>query len=82
MVYRLQRTYDENVDILDVNYIAGSTKVYTLPLGICKNTDINSMLNSALPKDLKVNITIDDIKLKSYLTTNNTIRFTKRSFSM
>ena len=31
MVYRLQLTYDETIDILDVNYKAGSTIGYTLP---------------------------------------------------
>ena len=37
------------------------------------------MLKSLLPKDVKVKITIDDIRLKSNLTTNKTIRFTKNS---
>ena len=35
------------------------------------------MLKSLLPIEVKVNITIDDIRLKSNLTTNKTIRFTK-----
>ena len=30
MVYRLHLTYDEIVDILDIKYIPGSTKGYTL----------------------------------------------------
>ena len=30
MVYRMELTYDEINDILDVNYIAGPTKGYTL----------------------------------------------------
>ena len=38
------------------------------------------MLKSLLPKEVKVKITIDDVRLKSNLTTNKTIRFTKKSF--
>ena len=38
------------------------------------------MLKSLLPKEVKVNITNDDFRLKSKLTTNKTSRFTKKSF--
>ena len=38
------------------------------------------MLKSLLPKVVKVNITFDDVRLKSNLSTNKTIRFTKKSF--
>ena len=34
VVYRMELTYDEIVDILEVKYIAGSTVGYTLPPGI------------------------------------------------
>ena len=70
MVYRLQLTYDEIVDILDFKYITGSTKGYTLAPGIYEVTDFNMMSKSLLPKDVKVIITIVDIKIKSNLTTN------------
>ena len=80
MVYRIQLTYGEIVDILDVKNIAGSTKGFTLAQGIYEVTDNNMMLKSLLLEDVKVNITIDDIKPKSNLSTNKTIRFTKRSF--
>ena len=39
------------------------------------------MLNSLFPNQVKVNILIDDIRLKSNLTTNKTIKFTKNSLS-
>ena len=80
MVYRLQLTYDEIVDFLNVKYIARSTTGYTLPLGKYKITDINLMLMSLQPDIVKVDITIDDIRLKSNLTTNKTIIFFKKSF--
>ena len=38
------------------------------------------MLNSLLPDDVKVHVTIDDIRLRSNLPTNKTIRFTKKPF--
>ena len=37
------------------------------------------MLKSLLPIEVKVIIIIDDIRLKSNLTTNETIKFTKKS---
>ena len=80
LIYRLQLTYDETVDILDVKCIAGLPKGYTLPPGIYEIGDINSILKSLLSKDAKVNNTIDDNRLKSNLTTNKTIRFTNMSF--
>ena len=78
MVYRLQLTFDEIIDILDVKYKAGSTTGYTLPPGIYESSGISLMLESLLLKQLKLNITIDDIRLKSNLSTNKTIRFTKK----
>ena len=80
LVYRFQLTYDEVIDILDLKYIVGSTKRYTLPPGIYEIIDNIFMLQSLLPNDVKVNITIDDVRIKSKLSTNKTIRFTKKSF--
>ena len=82
MVYRLELTYDEMVDIMDVHYIVGSTKRFKFLTGVYKITDISSMLKSLLPKDVKVTVTIDYSRLKSYLTTNKTIRFIKKDFSI
>ena len=78
--YGLQITYDEIIDILDVKFIGGSTIGYTLPPGVYKISDINLMLKSLLPGEVKVNITVDDIRLKTKLNNNKTIRFTKKSF--
>ena len=69
MVYRLQLTYDEIIDILDVKYIAGSTIGYTLLPGVYEISDINLMLKSLFPGKVKINYTIDDIGLRSNLTT-------------
>ena len=80
MVYRMELTYDGNIDILDKKYIGASTTGYTLPRGIYEISDLNLMLKSLLPDDVEVNITNDDISLRSNLTTYKTIKFTKRSF--
>ena len=80
MVHRLQLTYDEIVDILNIKYVAGSKKGYTVPPGVYEFIDFNFMLKSILPKEVKLKITIDDVRLKSNSTTNKTIKFTKNIF--
>ena len=42
--------------------------------------DLNTTLKHILPNNVKVNITIDDIILKSNLKTNQTLIFTEKSF--
>ena len=79
MVYRMELTYDEIVEILDVKNIARSTTGYTMPPGVYEIADINSMMKSLLPNKVKAKITIDDFRLKSNPTTDKTIRFTKNS---
>ena len=82
MVYRIQLTYNEIVDNMYVEYIAASTIGYTIPPGMYKITDINRMIKSIIPHDEKINIGIDDIRLKSNSTINKTTRFTERCFFM
>ena len=61
-----------------MKYIDTSTVGYNLVKGIYEISDINMILKSSIPNDVKVNISIHDIRLKSNLTTNKTIRFTKK----
>ena len=63
MVFEEELTYDGIVDIVDGNYIAGSAIEFTSPPSIYDNSDNNLMLRSLLPDDVKVNVTIDDIRL-------------------
>ena len=79
MVSRLELTCDEIVDVLDVTYVSASTIGYTLPPGINEISDNNLMVKSFLPNKVKVKFTVDDIRLRWNLTTNKTIRFTKKS---
>ena len=62
-----------------MKYISTSTIRYTLEPGIYENSDINLMLNPLLPDEVKVNIGIDDLGLKSNLATEKLISFTKKS---
>ena len=68
MVHRMPITYDETVDKLDIKYIAGSTIGYTLRPELYEISDLNLMIESLLPNKVRVNITIDDIRLRSNLT--------------
>ena len=80
LVYRFQQTYDENIDILELKYIPTTTIGYTLPPCIYEIIDFYLMLKSLLPNEVKVKITIDDIRLKSNLPTNKTIKFGRKHF--
>ena len=76
----MRLSYDENMDILDLKYIPTKRTGYSLNPGIYEVIDINNTLKHILPNNVKVNITIDDIKLKSNLKINQTLTFTERSF--
>ena len=80
LVYRMQLTYDENIDVLDMKYISTKRTGYSLNPGIYEVVDLNNTLKYILPYDVKVTITIDDIRLKSNLKTNQTLIFTEKSF--
>ena len=80
LVYRMQLTYDEIIDILDLNYILTKRTGYSLNPGIYEIVDLNKTLKYILPDNVKVTILIDDIRLKSNLETNQTLIFTEKSF--
>ena len=67
MVYRFQLTYNEIMDILDLNYIPTKRTGYSLNPGFYEVVDLNNTLKQILPDNVKLNITIDDIRLKSNL---------------
>ena len=80
LVYRMRLNYDEIMDILDLNYISTKRKGYSLNPGFYEVVDLKNTLKHILPDNVKVNITIDDIRLKSNLKINQTLIFTERSF--
>ena len=80
LVYRMQLTYDEITDILDLKYIPTKRTGYSLNSGIYEVVDLNNTLKYILPDIVKVTITIDDIRLKSNLKIMQTLIFTNKSF--
>ena len=80
LVYRMRLSYDEIMNILDLKYIPTKRTGYSLNPGIYEVVDLNNTLEYILPDNVKVNITIDDIKLKSNLKIIQTLIFTERSF--
>ena len=76
----MRLSFDELMDILDLKYIPTKRSGYSLDPGIHEVVDLNNTLKDILPKKVKVNITIDDIRLESNLKTKQTLIFTEKSF--
>ena len=68
-VFRMELEYHEIAEILDKKYRAATSIGCTLQPGIYEISNNYLMLKSLLPDDIKVNITIDDIRLTSNLAT-------------
>ena len=80
LVHRMRLSYDEIMDILDLKYIPTKRTGYSLDPGIYEVDDLNNTLKSILPDNVKVTVSIDDIRLKSNLKINQTLIFTEKSF--
>ena len=80
LVYRMQLTRDEIIDVFDLKYITTKRTGYSLNPGIYEVIDLNNALKYILPDNVKVSVTIDDIRLKSNLKINQTLIFTEKSF--
>ena len=80
LVYRMRLSHDEILDILDLKYIPTKRTGFSLNPGINEVIDLNNTLNYILPDNVRVSVTIDDIKLKSNLKTNQTLIFTEKFF--
>ena len=74
----MRLSYDENMDILDLKYIPTKRTGFSLNPGIYEVIDLNSTLKFILPDNVKASVTIDDIRLKSNLKTNQTLIFTEK----
>ena len=80
LVYGMQLTYDEIIEVLDLKYVSTKRIGYSLDPGIYEVSDLNKTLKHNLPDNVKVNITIDDIRVKSNLRINQTLTFTEKPF--
>ena len=72
LIYRMQLTYNEIIDILDLEYIPTKRTGYSLNPGFYDVSDLNNTLKHILPDNVKVNVTIDDIRFKTNIKTNQT----------
>ena len=80
LVHRMRLSYDEIMDIIDLKYIPTKRTGYSLNPGIYEVDDLNNTLKYILPDNVKVTVSIDDIRLKSNLKTNQTLIYTEKSF--
>ena len=80
LVHRMRLSYDEIMDIIDLKYIPTKRTGYSLDPAIYEVNELNKTLKYILPDNVKVTVSIDDIKLKSNLKPNQTLIFTEKSF--
>ena len=80
LVYRMQLTYDEIIDILDLKYIPTKRMGYSIEPNIYNVVDLNKTLKDILPNNVKINVTIDERKYKTDLKINQTLISTNKSF--
>ena len=80
LVYRMQLTYNEFIDILDLKYISTKRIGYSIEPNINNVVDLNKTLKNILPNNVKIDITIDERKYKADLKINQTLIFTNKSF--
>ena len=76
----MRQSYVEIIDILDLKYIPTKTTGCSLNPSVYEVVDLNNTLKHIIPDSVKINITIDDIRIKSKLKTNQTLIFTEKSF--
>ena len=80
LVYKMQLTFFEFRDILDLKYIPKKRTGYSLNPGIYEVVDLKQTFKYSLPDNVKISVTIDDVRIKSILKTNHTFIFNNKSF--
>ena len=76
----MQLNFDDFIDILELKYIPTKRTGYSLNLGIYEVVDLNNTLIYILPDNVKVSVTIYDVRIKCNLKINQTLLFTEKSF--
>ena len=66
--------------VSDKNFTSATFIGFNLVPGVNETGDDNLTLKSYFPEEVKFDITIDDIRLKSISITSKTVRLTKTSF--
>ena len=80
MVYRFHLTYDEIINLIDFKYAPTKRIGYSLNPGVFEVIVLNNTLKLISPDNVKVSVTIDDVRLKSNLKNNQTLIYTTKSF--
>ena len=80
LVYRIQLTFVEVRDILDLKLLPTKRTGYYLKHDIYRIGDINNTLKNVSPDNVEISVTIDEKKNNSNLKINQTLIFTNRSF--
>ena len=80
LVYRFQLTNNEIIEILDIKDFPTKRTSHSLNPGMYEVVDLNNTFKYILPDNVKVSVTIDDVRLKSNFKKNQTFIFTKKSF--
>ena len=79
LVYRMELTYDEFRNILDIKNFPSETTGCNLKPRSYEISDVNKTLDISIPDIVKLIITIGDITLKSNSNINQTLIFNKKS---
>ena len=80
MVFGLQLTYHEIINILDFKFIPTKRRGSSLNPNIYNVIDLNNSLKNIPPDNVKINVTIDERKYKTELKIIQTLIFTTKSF--
>ena len=80
LVYRMQLTYNEIIDILHLKYVPTKRMGYSIEPNIYNVDDLNKTLKNVLPNNVKINVSIDERKYKTDSKNNQTLIFTNKSF--
>ena len=76
----MQLTFVEVRVILDLKYNPTKRTGYSLNPGFYEVFDLDKTLKYILTDNVKISVTIDDVRLKSNLKANQTLIFTSKSF--
>ena len=80
LVYRMQLTYDEIINILDLKHIPTKRMGYSIEPNIYNVVDLNKTLKNILPNNIKINVSIDERKHETDLKIIQTLIFTNKKF--
>ena len=66
LFYRMQLTFVEVRDILDLKYVSTKRIGYSLKPNIYQISDMNNTLKNILPNNVEINVSIDEKIYKSF----------------